>query len=482
MKFFKTLQFKIIFLSIVGMMFLQLLIFAYVLPLFEENFLFAQKETVKAATDLAYSVMETESKRVENKEITVEQAKAEAAKIITNMRYNGTDYFFMFDFDGVTTAHGLKADMVGKPRIDAKDPATGNLYVKQMRDFASGPEGQGFVSYFFPKTKDGAPEEKISFVRGHKDWKWFVGTGLYVGDVKEKVAAFKVKLLIAFYSLIFLVGGFATWYGFRLSRQIKDIVTHLHDNATEVNGSVGAVSTAGQNLSGASTAAAASLEETVASLEEITSMIKTNSDNSQLAAQLSQESRDVAKSGEIELNNLTSAMVDISNSSKQISDIIDVIDDIAFQTNLLALNASVEAARAGEQGKGFAVVAEAVRTLAQRSSVAAKDIATLINDSADKVQRGSKAAENSNLVLNKIMQSINKIADLNSEIAAASNEQTTGIQQINSAMNQLDQVSQGNAASSEEIAANVTEISRSIGEVDNKVRELKVLVEGDEAA
>uniref|UniRef100_UPI00322161D4 methyl-accepting chemotaxis protein n=1 Tax=Bdellovibrio sp. TaxID=28201 RepID=UPI00322161D4 len=176
------------------------------------------------------------------------------------------------------------------------------------------------------------------------------------------------------------------------------------------------------------------------------------------AASLSASSREVAEKGQAEITRLISSMEQISKSSIKIEEIINVIDDIAFQTNLLALNAAVEAARAGEQGKGFAVVAEAVRALAQRSAVAAKDISHLIQESVDQVEQGSQIASESGVVLNNIVISVKKVSDLNNEIATASSEQTAGIQQISKAMNQLDQASQSNAASAEEIAATSAEI------------------------
>lgn len=268
------------------------------------------------------------------------------------------------------------------------------------------------------------------------------------------------------------------WIAAKISGSVGSIAERLTTAGTNVASSVEQLNEAGNSLSQSSTEAAASLEETVAALEELTSMVQMNSDNAKQAAALSVSSREAAESGEHEIKTLITSMTEISQSSKKIEEIISVIDDIAFQTNLLALNAAVEAARAGEQGKGFAVVAEAVRALAQRSASSAKDISSLIKDSVSQIERGSEIADQSGAVLSNIVNSIKKVSDLNNEIAAASSEQTTGIQQISKAMNQLDQASQSNAASAEEIAATSGEINNLAITAQNLTVELNEVVLG----
>lgn len=298
-------------------------------------------------------------------------------------------------------------------------------------------------------------------------------------DLQKQETARCLNLLFAIGGLCG-VGVFAMlmFIGGRLSKTVGQVVDNLSSAGTQVNIAITQLSQAGQSLSESSTSSAASLEETVASLEEMSSMVNMNSDNAKQAASLSQASRTAAEDGEREIKNLVLSMQDISKSSREIEEIITVIDDIAFQTNLLALNAAVEAARAGEQGKGFAVVAEAVRTLAQRSAVAAKDITVLIKESVSKIENGTKIADKSGDVLNNIVTSIKKVADLNNEISAASSEQTTGIQQISKAMNQLDQSVQSNAASSEEIASTAEEIASQSNQMQGLVHDLNKVVIG----
>jgi methyl-accepting chemotaxis protein len=198
---------------------------------------------------------------------------------------------------------------------------------------------------------------------------------------------------------------------------------------------------------------ASSLEETASSMEELTATVKQNAENARQANQLAIGAGDVAGRGGSVVQEVVHTMSAITDSSKKIVDIISVIDGIAFQTNILALNAAVEAARAGEQGRGFAVVAAEVRSLAQRSAGAAKEIKSLISDSVEKVTNGSRLVETAGKTMNEIVQSVKRVTDIMGEITAASQEQSTGIEQVNTTVTQMDQVTQQNSALVEEAAA-----------------------------
>jgi methyl-accepting chemotaxis protein len=246
--------------------------------------------------------------------------------------------------------------------------------------------------------------------------------------------------------------------------QLMQALRGMNDSLAKVVGEVRAgtdaiatasseIAAGNQDLSARTEQQASSLEETAASMEELTSTVKQNADNARQANQLALSASTVAVKGGSVVSQVVDTMGSINASSKKIVDIIGVIDGIAFQTNILALNAAVEAARAGEQGRGFAVVASEVRNLAQRSAAAAKEIKTLIGDSVDKVDAGSKLVDQAGATMNEVVDSVKRVTDIMAEILAASQEQTSGIEQVNQAITQMDQVTQQNAALVEEAAA-----------------------------
>ena len=234
---------------------------------------------------------------------------------------------------------------------------------------------------------------------------------------------------------------------------LLNMVNDINEASGSISSGASEIATGNTDLSQRTEEQASSLEETASSMEEMTSTVRQNADNARTANQLASTARDQASKGGEVVSNAVSAMSEINSSSKKISDIIGVIDEIAFQTNLLALNAAVEAARAGEQGRGFAVVAGEVRNLAQRSAGAAKEIKSLINDSVEKVDEGSKLVDESGKTLQEIVEAVKKVSDIIAEIAAASQEQSAGIEEVNKAISQMDEMTQQNAALVEEAAS-----------------------------
>ena len=231
------------------------------------------------------------------------------------------------------------------------------------------------------------------------------------------------------------------------------IVTEVRNGTESISSASSQIAAGNLDLSGRTEEQASSLEETASSMEELTATVKQNADNARQANQLALTASEVAKRGGGVVAEVVDTMDAINGSARKIVDIISVIDGIAFQTNILALNAAVEAARAGEQGRGFAVVATEVRSLAQRSATAAKEIKALIDDSLEKVDAGSTLVTQAGMTMSDVVDSIQRVTDIMGEISSASHEQSAGIEQVNQAVIQMDQVTQQNAALVEQAAA-----------------------------
>lgn len=262
-----------------------------------------------------------------------------------------------------------------------------------------------------------------------------------------------------------LVGAFASMM--KMQEKLKTVISSAIDSAHEVTNTASEIAKGNADLSTRTEQQAASLEQTAASMEQMTSIVKQNANNANQANQLARTARDQAEKSGAVVGNAVSAMNEINESSKQIADIIGVIDEIAFQTNLLALNAAVEAARAGEQGRGFAVVASEVRNLAGRSATAAKEIKELINTSVKKIESGADLVNQSGVTLEEIVISVKKVSDIIAEIAASSQEQSTGIDQVTRSVTHMDEITQQNAALVQQAAA----ASTSMGTIAENLNE-----------
>jgi methyl-accepting chemotaxis protein len=259
-----------------------------------------------------------------------------------------------------------------------------------------------------------------------------------------------------------------------MAARVRETIAEIKQSALEVNSASGEISTSTTDLSQRTEEQAASLEETTAAMEEISATVRKSAENAGQANRSASQAREVADQGGQVVAKAVTAMAKIEDSSRKISDIIGVIDEIARQTNLLALNAAVEAARAGEAGRGFAVVASEVRSLAQRSSQAAKDIKELITSSNGQVQEGVELVNHAGTALTKIVESVKEVAELVSDIAQASTEQATGLEQINKALMQMDEVTQQNAALVEENAATAKALETQAQSMDERVAFFKI--------
>ncbi|MFM0685869.1 methyl-accepting chemotaxis protein [Paraburkholderia strydomiana] len=238
-----------------------------------------------------------------------------------------------------------------------------------------------------------------------------------------------------------------------MREKLTSIVSGIKTSAESISVAAGEIAQGNQDLSQRTEEQAASLQETAASMEELTSTVRNNTDNARQGSTLASAASATAASGGEVVQQVVATMQDISSSSTKVTEIISVIEGIAFQTNILALNAAVEAARAGEDGRGFAVVAGEVRTLAQRSATAAKEIKDLIEASVSHVTNGSQLVENAGQTMGEVVRSVKQVTDIMGEIASASSEQTKGIEQVNVAVTQMDEVTQQNAALVEQATA-----------------------------
>jgi len=483
---------KILSISITTIMLLVLGVLFYILPYMERQLMNEKIEATKGVVETAASLVESHLQDAKDGKITAEEAKARALENIKDLRYHGNEYFWINDLEPKMLMHGVKPELNGKNVADIKDPRGKQIFVEFAK--VAKEKEAGIVEYQWAKPGATQPVDKVSYVKLIKGTDWVVGSGIYVDDVKAGVAKMRWQILGGTLLLAVAIFAFA-WVVARkikealdkaisVSEQIaagdltvkievdsQDETGHLLASLKEMNEGlariVGEVRTGADSIATATEQIAAgnadlsqrteeqasALEETASSMEELTSTVKQNADNAQQANQLAISASGVAVKGGDVINKVVCTMQSITDSSRKISDIIGVIDGIAFQTNILALNAAVEAARAGEQGRGFAVVAAEVRSLAQRSAAAAKEIKTLIEDSVGKVQDGSRLVEEAGHTTQEIVTSIKRVTDIMAEISAASLEQSSGIEQVNTAITQMDDVTQQNAALVEQAAA-----------------------------
>jgi len=483
---------KILSISVATIVLIVSGILFYVLPLVEKKLMNEKKATVGSTVDTVCTLIDGYKARVKSGELTEAEAKKRAIDNIRSLRYEGNEYFWINTLEPVMVMHPIKPELEGKKLDDIKDPNGKQIFVEMAK--VAREQGEGDVEYQWSKPGATAPSPKISHVQLDKDWGWVIGSGIYVDDVKKELMAMRIQIIAATLVFAMLIFAFAyvvarrirqalgeaitasehiaagdltatieatsqdeTGQLLRSLREMNDSLSHIvaevRTGADSIASATEQISAGNADLSQRTEEQASALEETASSMEELTSTVKQNADNAQQANKLAMTASEVAERGGNVIGRVVDTMGAITQSSRKISDIIGVIDGIAFQTNILALNAAVEAARAGEQGRGFAVVAGEVRNLAQRSAAAAKEIKSLIEDSVTKVEDGSRLVEEAGDTTREIVTSIKRVADIMAEISAASIEQSSGIEQVNTAITQMDDVTQQNAALVEEAAA-----------------------------
>ncbi|MRW83884.1 HAMP domain-containing protein [Pseudoduganella sp. FT26W] len=408
---------------------------------------------------------------------------------------------------GAALVHPAKE---GENLLDIKS-SDGRSFLKEMLDAK-----EGSMTYDWVEKDGAAPREKMVEFHTFKPWNWLIVGGTYTEEITREAAQLRNRYavlgliaLVLFAVLLFLLVRSVVSRPLARAEEAAeriaegDLDVHLEiDNKDEIglvlrslnnishslSGVVGQVRRGAEQITTASSEIAhgnldlsqrteeqaSSLEETAASMEELSSAVTQNAENASQANQMALAASGVAAKGGEVVAQVVATMGSINDSSRKIVDIISVIDGIAFQTNILALNAAVEAARAGEQGRGFAVVASEVRSLAQRSATAAKEIKVLIDDSVSKVETGSKQVEQAGATMKEVVDSVRRVTDIMAEISHASEEQRAGISQVHEAVTQMDQVTQQNAALVEEAAAAAQALQDQAHELEDVVKIFKL--------
>lgn len=487
---------------------------------YRKDILKAKKDMLRSEVQTATSFLEKGSQDAESMmkdALTEEVRKAilseqqeNTARFIGKLRYGpkNKNYFWINDMRLGMVMEPCKPYLNGKDLSGIESPDGEKIFMKFVKLCRE--KGEGFLQYSWPKNGADGPVPKLSFVKLFKKWGWVIGTGIYLDGMEKTVQARRTALekqvkaaeaqiinrintqkklvsknirhvtgWIAGITLFILFLGLALSYWFMrrsITLPVHRIVEGLSEGAEEVAAGSSEVSSASQSLAQGASEQAASLEETSSSLEEISSMTKQNAENAIQADSLMKEANRVVGEANQAMANLTGSMEEISKASEETQKIIKTIDEIAFQTNLLALNAAVEAARAGEAGAGFAVVADEVRNLAMRTAEAAKDTATLIEETVKKVIDGSTILSHTNEAFDTVADSTARVGELVAEIAAASNEQALGIEQVNKAVSDMDRVVQQNAANAEESASASQEMNAQAENMKGIVYQLVALV------
>jgi methyl-accepting chemotaxis protein len=369
-----------------------------------------------------------------------------------------TGYIYVLDLKGNLIIH---PKLEGKNLYETQDDK-GNYFIKEMCT-----KKNGIIRYPWKNPGETIARDKIVFYKYIPSLEWVVAAGSYLDEFYSPIYLLQYFMSVISAILILLMVVVFIW----LVRSMKAISNELITNANAISYGSQEISKGNMNLSQRTQEQASTLEETAATMEQITERVKQTADNALHATKLVRGTVEAANQGNAVAENTKKAMAEISESSSKISEIVNLVNEIAFQTNILALNAAIEATKAGDFGRGFAVVATEIRMLAQRSATAANEIKDLISESLEKVQNGTKFVDESTKKLTEIAKDIGKVSMLIQGISDAAREEETGIEQINMVVTQLDTVTQQNAALVEETASAAENMSSETKKMEALIRE-----------
>lgn len=466
---------------------------------------------VQSATNIAAAYQ----MRAAAGEMSADEAKKAAIDAIRVARYGGADgrseYFYVWTTDGTTVMHPMHPEWTGQRMLGKLLDAEGADTLKRLLDaISASPDGRAFALAAFPRPGQTKAVPKLQYGQRIDGWDWVVGSGVYLDDLDAIVHAQRLRDGAIALVLLALVAGVGYAVGRSVLRQIggdpaeamrvmdevasgnlgarlerpaagsllgalqsmiealRRLVEQVHVSTESIRTAADEIAVGNLDLSQRTEETASNLQQTAASLEQITGTVRQTAESARVANQLATTASEAASKGGDVVEQVVATMGEIDDSSRRIADITGTIDGIAFQTNLLALNAAVEAARAGEQGRGFAVVAAEVRSLAQRSADAAREIKALIGASVERVDAGSRLVREAGDSMRGIVTAVHRVSDIVGEITATTNEQSGSVEQINTAVAQLDQMTQQNAALVEESAAaaeSMKQQARHLGDV-----------------
>jgi methyl-accepting chemotaxis protein len=472
-----------------------------------------RKSILRQEVQISLGIIEHYQKLAADHTLPVADAKRQAIDALRNVRWgqDHSGYFGIYDSAAVAVLVPSKPELEGKDQSGMVDPNGVHVALAVVKN--ASPVGDGFSAYEWPKPGQTEPVGKMTFSAQVPGWDWNVFTGVYtddihtafVGVVLNNFILVSVIGLIMSVAMLWLIRNIRTSLGgepdyaaalckriaagdlsgtvelragdtgsllhamAQMQTQLTSTVGHIKQAADSITVGANEIAAGNTDLSQRTEEQASALAESASSMEQLTATVKLNADNAVQASRLADDASGTVADGGKVVEEVVQTIVSIAESSKKIEQIISVIEGIAFQTNILALNAAVEAARAGEEGRGFAVVASEVRTLAQRSASAAKEIKGLIDASVANVTRGQSLAGQAGQSMQAILTSVRRVTDIMGEISSASTEQSTGIQHVGVAIAQMDAVTQQNAALVEQATASAASLAEQAEQLKQSV-------------